>query len=325
LMEYGVLTISLDFELYWGVRESRSIEQYRENLSGVYKVVPELMQLFKEYDIHATWAPLGFLFFNNLTELKDNWPAVKPQYTRNNLSPYSYIENAFNIKPCYHFAPELIDLIKKEKGQEIGTHTFSHYYCLEAGQTEKAFRADISAALDISTKKGIAVKSLIFPRNQCTQDALGVLNDYGISCYRGNQKGSLYKASVKRSKMEKALRLIDSYINLSGYNTYNLESCFSEKPYNFPASFFIRPYNEKFPLLGKLHLRRIKKAMEHAAMNKQLIHLWGHPHNFGKNIKDNMEFFSKILMHYKKMQDCYGMKSLNMGELCDLAGVYHAE
>ena len=38
-----------------------------------------------------------------------------------------------------HYAPSLIDDILRRRRQELATHTFSHCYCLEEGQTEEAF------------------------------------------------------------------------------------------------------------------------------------------------------------------------------------------
>jgi hypothetical protein len=54
-------------------------------------------------------------------------------------------------------------------GQEIGTHTFSHYYCLEPGQQPEQFEDDLKAAIAVSKAKGIDTKSIVFPRNQYSQ------------------------------------------------------------------------------------------------------------------------------------------------------------
>ena len=88
----GILTISLDFELYWGMRDEMSIEEYRDHLAGVYQAVPEILNLFQQYQIHATWATVGFLHFTNFEELKNNLPKQLPSYKDPNLSPYQYID-----------------------------------------------------------------------------------------------------------------------------------------------------------------------------------------------------------------------------------------
>ena len=61
-----------------------------------------------------------------------------------NLSPYRYgrsIQSKETEELC--FAPDLIRRIKETPGQEIGTHTYSHYYCLEPGQGIESFNADL--------------------------------------------------------------------------------------------------------------------------------------------------------------------------------------
>ena len=96
-MNNGIFTISLDFELYWGLIDQTSIEGYQKNLIGVRKVVPALLNIFDEYSIHSTWATVGFLFFKNETELKENYPKLLPNYSQEILSPYKYLSDKKNI------------------------------------------------------------------------------------------------------------------------------------------------------------------------------------------------------------------------------------
>jgi peptidoglycan/xylan/chitin deacetylase (PgdA/CDA1 family) len=126
-LEKGVFTVSLDFELYWGVRDIWSLGQYKQNLQGVEKAVPELLRLFRRNDIHATWATVGFLFCESRADVIRNLPTTYPDYQNKRLSPYDYIDREACLEPTCHFAPELIDQIRQHAGQEIATHTFSHY------------------------------------------------------------------------------------------------------------------------------------------------------------------------------------------------------
>lgn len=318
-LKQGVFTVSLDFELYWGVRDKLSIEQYEDNLLGVRKAIPEILRVFESSNIHATWATVGFLFFNDSNELNQNLPELLPTYNRKEFSPYNYIDTS-TLDPRYHFAPDLIKFILEHKGQEIGTHTFSHYYCLEDGQSLEQFEEDIKAAIKAAEHVDAPIRSLVFPRNQWNAKYLSSLDKLGIQCFRGNERNWIYKASYDegQSKFQRAFRLADAYLNLSGYNTYDLTSCAEEKPFNFPSSRFLRPYSKKLAFLDRLRLRRIKKAMNHAARKNKIFHLWWHPHNFGVNINKNISFLSKIVSHYETLSKEYGMKSLNMGDICNL-------
>ena len=63
---------------------------------------------------------------------------------------------------------------------EIGTHTFSHYYCLEDGQTNEQFKEDLIAAVSIAKSKNIATESIVFPRNQYSPEAIAICAEHGI-------------------------------------------------------------------------------------------------------------------------------------------------
>jgi hypothetical protein len=87
----GKFVISLDFELMWGMRDKHTIETYGKNIIGVQKVIPRLLAMFKTYNVRATFAAVGFIFFDNKEELLKYLPERKPKYENENLSPYNYI------------------------------------------------------------------------------------------------------------------------------------------------------------------------------------------------------------------------------------------
>lgn len=323
----GIFTVSLDLELYWGVRDARSIENYEANLRGERDAIRGMLELFEEHGVHATWATLGFLFYKDIDELRRHLPDVLPEYRRQQLSSYRYIdERAWGEDDHYHFAPDMIDLILDYEGQEIGTHTFSHYYCLEDGQTAEAFRADLEAAVAAARARGIAVSSLVFPRNQGNPAYLPMLAELGITCYRGNENAPFYTArnQEEQNLLLRATRLLDSYIDLSGPNTYTLEECAGTRPFNIPSSRFLRPFSRRLGPLERLRMRRIKRAMLHAAAGNRLFHLWWHPHNFGADTDGNLAYLREILRYYAHLRAVYGMQSLNMGEVATVLETMHA-
>jgi peptidoglycan/xylan/chitin deacetylase (PgdA/CDA1 family) len=320
VLSSGILVISLDFELYWGMRDKMTINEYGRNILGAHNAVKAMLNVFSEYDIHATWATVGFLFFENSDGIKGYMPEILPDYANTALSPYYGLDDIAKLNKDYLFAPRLIELIMEQKGQEIGTHTFSHYYCLEAGQSPEAFREDISSAVRIAKSKGIRLRSLVFPRNQWDRVCLSVLNEMGIACYRGNAGDWANRAVTEENdgSVRRIVRLIDSYFNLSGHHTYGPHEYLGEKPFNIPASRFLRPYAKGLSFLDPLRLKRITKSMEDAAMNRKVFHMWWHPHNFGINTDQNVVFLRNVLDYFCTLRKDYGMKSLNMGEVSDI-------
>lgn len=306
--------ISLDFELYWGVRDKRSIEAYQQNLDGVYTAIPKILQLFAKHSIHATWATVGFLFFKDFDELQKHLPDVLPSYIKKELSAYSYIDGEDPKDLKYHFARELIDTIKQIPSQEIASHTFSHFYTREQNSAKNSFESDAKAYEKLAKNEGIEIDSIVFPRNQIDHDDLKVLKEVGIKVYRGNPNHWAYKdGDIEKSFFKRVFRFIDIYLNISGYHTSlpkNHDGLVEVK-----SSMFFRPYSKKFALLENLKLKRVKNAMTNAAKKKQNFHLWWHPHNFGTNQEQNLKNLEEILSHFEFLQKKYGMKSLNMKEL----------
>ena len=322
--QHSCFLISLDFELHWGVRDKRSIEDYREYLDGGRDTIPRLLRLFAEYGIHVTWATVGFLFFDTRKSLTAGFPARFPEYSDSNLSPYLQLTDSVGsdeVDDPYHYAPSLIRLITSFPHQEIGSHTFSHYYCLEEGQSPEAFKADLEAACQAAENVGLTVRSLVFPRNQFNPDHLAICREAGFTSVRGNECSWVYRAadnSTQTSPFRRAIRLADAYINLSGHNATSLDRISESFPYNIPSSRYFRPWSGTLKRLEPLKLRRITKAMEYAARHGLVYHLWWHPHNFGRNPQENLEELETVLKHYQKLQSRYGMESANMGEIADM-------
>jgi hypothetical protein len=190
---------------------------------------------------------------------------------------YNEIMDNESVDP-YHFAKSIIDKIEQIPYQEIGSHTFSHFYCREEGATIEEFDADISAAVKAAEKSNIKINSLVFPRNQFNEPYLEVLKKYGIYAVRGNEKGILYRpAKFNENKFKRLFRLIDSYLNLSGYNCYELKDLERGRGVvNIPSSRFLRPYSSLLKVFEPLKLRRIKKQMKFAAKKGLIFHLWWH-------------------------------------------------
>lgn len=316
----GKFVVSLDFELMWGVRDVETIQTYGEHIKGVHVALPKILDYFKKYDIHGTFATVGFLFFETRQELLNNLPTSIPQYRQTNLSPYGkYIEEhvgADSVSDPWHFAPGLIQQIKDTASQEIGTHTFSHFYCLEEGQTLDDFKADIKTALALAGKKGIQMTSIVFPRNQVNKQYLAECFSMGFTNYRSSEDSWIYasRSMNGESLVRRFFRLVDAYINISGHHCYSDGFMQKDALINIPSSRFLRPYSAKLRHLENLRLQRIKTSMTHAAKNGLLYHLWWHPHNFGINHDKNFAFLEKILQHYTYLNKQYSFKSCTMSE-----------
>ncbi len=308
--------ISLDFELMWGVRDNRDKSSYGRTILGAREAIPRMLDLMEKHSIRATWATVGFVFCESKDELLAASPQSRPAYTSRRLSNYQYFDEVGDNerKDPYYFGGSLIDEISSCPGQEIGSHSFSHYYCLEPGQTVDQFDADTAAATSVAANRNITLKSFVFPRNQSSGPYLDVLRRRGFRVFRGNESSWLYKPPDRsgRAMVRRAGRLADQFINLTGHNTQSPSHV--GDMVNLASSRFLRPYSSRFASLDKMRLRRLTASMTAAAVTKQIFHLWWHPHNFGVNISENIRILKEILVTYEALSNQHGMVSANMGD-----------
>ena len=319
-MANGSFIISLDFELMWGVRDTQTKKSYGKNILGVKSAMNKMLESFDYYNLNVTFAIVGFLFHKNKNELLNNFPRLLPSYKNPKLSPYHSIEKEIGydeVSDPYYFGSGIIEKLKKYSNHEIATHTYCHYYCVEDGQNKQEFEEDLIKAIEIASRNGISTKSIVFPRNQTNVEYLEICKKHGVESFRGNEHSIIYssKSYKKDTGILRLFRLIDSYINITGYHCHRLSDIKKSIPFNIPSSRFLRPYSKKLWFLENLKLLRIKNAMTYAAKHNMVYHIWWHPHNFGVNLDKNIEMLNSILTHYVHLHHKYNFQSVTMSEL----------
>lgn len=320
MQESGIFSVSLDFELHWGSFETKRIldEETQLHFLNTRAAIPEMLSIFKEYEIHVTWATVGMLYRNNSKEWEDNKPALVPTFKNPDVSAYEWVnKNGFNgDNDPSHFAPEFIDMIKSTPFQEIGTHTYAHYFCLEEGQTKEQFREDIKMACELAKSKGIEIKSLVFPRNQFNEDYLSICNEFGITSVRTNPDIWYWSYSNEAgSFMKRFFRAGDAYLKFQPIKmVYPKDINPNLMPLHLPASRLYRPWRPYYAIENKLKIRRIINEMTKAAQKGSYYHIWWHPENFGAHPKECLDELRKIAAHYVHLREKYGFRSMTMQE-----------
>ena len=315
----GALVISLDFELHWGVRDHVTREDaLYGRLPDARRAVADMVRVFSERHIRATWATVGFLFASTRAEVEAHLPGERPTYPRVELDPYVETIGIDEAHDPEHLAGSLVELISGSAGQEVGSHTFSHYYCLEPGQSDATFRADLAAAKAIALRRGLELTSLVLPRNQWNPAYTGAVLDLGFRCIRGPQRswGHEARTSGDQGMVHRVARLTDSYIGVSpppttGWNEVLQPSGLCD----VPASAFLRPYDPARKRLEPLRLNRLRSGMRHAARHGRIFHLWWHPHNFSQHQTENFAVLGQLLDEFDRLSATDGMQSLTMADV----------
>jgi hypothetical protein len=314
----AIFVLSLDFELLRGVRDKRTIADYGANILGVRRAIPAMLDMFTARQIRCTWATVGFLFCADKDELLASFPRALPHYRDSRLSPYDDLADLGRNEESdpYRYGLSMLRQIQERPGQEIATHTFSHYYCLEEGADFESFRADLAAAQQVAERRGVRLKSIVFPRNQISPAHLRLCRQMGFTAFRGNERVWFHAARPDREQNApmRGFRLADSYLPLGGAHVHRPELV--ENMVDVASSRFLRPAGNGGPL-EKLRLRRITSAMESAARQASIFHLWWHPHNFGGRLDDNLSVLGAILDRFADLNARYGMRSLCMADVAD--------
>ena len=315
----GIFSISLDFELHWGCFEhmQKLSEKEKRYFINTRNTIPKLLSLFESYGIHVTWATVGMLYNRNVDDWKKNKPNLIPTFENHDVSAYEWVNKHgfFSEEDPFHFAPELIQRIKSTPFQEIGTHTYAHYFCLEKGQTAAQFREDLITACKLAKAEGTEIKSLVFPRNQFNKDYLSICHELGITSVRSNPDIWYWTSSADSSLLKRIFRTGDAYLKFQPYKMVFLnEIRADELPIQLPAARLYRPWKPRFPLLNKLKMRRILNEMTQAAQMGGYYHIWWHPENLGNHPEECLSEIRVMLEHFKKLEADYGFESLTMGE-----------
>lgn len=319
----GALVISLDFELLWGVRDLYPSDggAYRRNLLGARTAIPKLLDLFAEYEIAATWATVGLLFAHDRKEAGCFWPEVLPRFHDPALDPYDGVVGEDEATDPIRYATSLIDLIASAPRQEIGSHTFGHYYPLEPGHDREAFRSDLEAAVRIGEQFGARPRSLVIPRNQLSRADLHVIAEAGFTSVRDNARGHVHRACSNaefRVASQRIGRIADAYLPLTGRQVAR----WSEIPVVegvalLPASHFLRPRSHSLRHLEPARFLRLRSSIRAAAKEGGVCHLWWHPHNFGVDQAENLAFLRRLFEVYRECQSKHGMTSMTMAQAAD--------
>lgn len=305
--------ISLDFELFWGVIRSRSIEDYQNNVYGVEDAIPAIIDVFNEYQVSATWAVVGSILCDNFNEWNE---LINEFYFDYSIFKDNEIKKIIKNNPRLFFNKKLVQLIKNSSSQELASHTFAHYEVENIESDKSNFRKDMLLNNMVMNENSIIPNSIVFPRNIIDKTLISTLPELGIKTFRGNQNNFLYKDGdrVPFGLFGKGLRYLDSSFNLSGSNSSFASEI--DGVINIPSTYFLRPISGSNArnFLNYQRLRRIKNYMTQTAKSNGTFHMWWHPHNFGNDLKENIYFLNQILDHFIDLKSKYKMVSATMDD-----------
>ena len=321
-MTQSAFIVSLDFEQHWGLYDHSTVDDCRRELDGGRQAIPRILERFEKAGIHASWATVGLLLCEGREDALREYPD-HPPYRELDVRVRDVIERSGESErhDPYHYAVSLARQVASVPGQEVATHTFSHFYCLEPGPSVDDFENDLRAAKRIASRHGLDLTAIVFPRNQYTAAHVAACRRQGIKAFRGNPDAAPYapRTDDATTSWTRLARLADAYVELVPSDKILSRPVDEGGIVNVPASRFLRPMSRLDRPLKRLRLRRIQREMSRAAEKGACYHLWWHPHNFGTYAEDNFALLDAVLSHFESLRRDRGMVSLNMTEAAALA------
>ncbi len=308
--ETGYFLFSLDTELAWGHFDSDSLrrKEFSPDGSRERRSIELILDALEEFNIIATWAVVGHLFYERC-EKCDECPIADWK------GEYQSFEEAYETShPLWYGADVIHTLLTRGAQHEIAFHGYTHKVFDENTMSEEAARTEIREWLKVSKGKGIAPQTVIFPRDKVGH--LRVFSEAGFTCYRSEEKPpKLFTLKY----VGKLIKSIDHILALSAPPVYELNGVEPCGLVNLPPSQYFFGFNRGLEMildslnLHTLRVHRMIKGVRKAADEKKVVHIWAHPWGFRtrKDIEKLRYLFGYVADEVSKGR----IRSVGMAEL----------
>lgn len=317
-MTQGRFILSLDYELIWGVYEKKRIWDYvHSNLNNANDALVKICDLAEQYDIKLSIGIVGLLnidhnknddsICNNKIKSIAFWKKNRESIYRNHLTDFDKI--------CGD--PSIIQNLISRKNIEIVSHTYYHSFFQDEENLKETLSLESFKIKELFKLLEIPMNSIIFPRNQYNKELLKEFQTLGFRYFRGIDFGFSW---TKHSLFKKNFNLLSKlYYIIRLYSGYPVDRTYflPKKEMglkNVKGSYFMRPYNHITKKIEHRKVLSIKKQMSKAALEGKYFHIWWHPHNYGKNLNENLSQIEEIFRHYKELNLKFGYESKFISE-----------
>jgi peptidoglycan/xylan/chitin deacetylase (PgdA/CDA1 family) len=303
----GYFLLSFDAELAWGYHDCFDPTLFSPDGQRERRAVDSLLSLLEEFQIPATWAFVGHLFYEQCENCVI-CPVLEWQ------GKHATFESIYDTAHPLWYGADIIDrVLQSTLRHEIGFHGYTHRV-FDAALTEAGARTEIEEWLRIAARKQIVPQTVIFPRNQIGY--LDLFRAYGFSSFRGEEPqpaltslpilGRFFRRYYYELAALWVPPVFDPHIDPSGL-------------VNLPSSRWLFGFNRTLELLldgANLHtlrLRQIVTGIKRAAQQGKSIHIWAHPWEF--RTQKDVDKLRYLLSHVAAEIESGRMQAVTMQEL----------
>lgn len=312
--QVGYFIFSLDTELGTGFFD---LDEDRKNLfspdgSREREKIARVLALLNEYQIVATWAVVGHIFYKQCEEC-EICPILEWK------GKYKSFEEAYKTSHPLWYGADVIDmLLAQTTKHEIAFHGYSHEIFDERRMSKEKAEVEIREFIRVASRRGVEAKSIVFPRDKVGH--LDIFEKYGFVSYRSEE----FLPLIIRNKyfVGKIIKTLDHILGLTTPPIYDLAEFKTGRLINLIATQHIFGFNRKVDLildawnLSLLRMRRIVKAIQKASAQNKVVHIWAHPWEF--RTEQDFDKLRYIFEHVAQEVRAGNMQSVTMNEMATI-------
>lgn len=279
MLDRGVLVVSHEIELAWGVYRTRAENRLSKDGNRERQALKRLLLIYRDYNMSVTWAIVGHLFLDRHSG--DHPISYTPNWLEDD--PRTCLKDA----PLWYGRDIVKEILSNPQNHEIASHSFSHVAFNRCSREVAEF--EIGRCQEIAKELGIELKSFIFPYN--APGHLDLLPKYGFKTFRAEQllferksdnnmiqmiyKKIVYDEKFPLHKYRNFLIRLAKYVNLI-LNLYPIPVSQPREVlddlYLVPMS-RVLPLSERLAMWDRLKIRETKKAIDLAVVKRGVLHL----------------------------------------------------
>jgi hypothetical protein len=312
----GYFVFSLDTELAWGYfdLDDARARLFTPDGTRERQAIRRVLDICNEFGIVGTWALVGHLFYARCEEC-EQCPVLAWR------GAYRSFEDIYQTEHPLWYAPEVVEwLLQHRDRHEIAFHGYTHE--LFSRMDREAARLDIQEWLRVARRRDVVPETVIFPRNQVAH--LDLFRQAGFVCYRSNET----TPSVWRWRaVGKLLKSLDHILAWTTPPIYRLDDLPAAGLVDVCSSLHLFGFNRRLEQwldgmnLHTLRMRGAVRAVQQAAREQKMVHMWAHPWEFRTN-KD----FDKLRYLFDAVArevDAGRIQSVGMAELAHIVRARH--
>jgi len=311
LVDTGVFTISIDLELGWGMIDTPMTCTDLVNITAEREVVERLLALFASHEVKATWAIVGHLLLDHVAGKGST--DLKPPQPGEYVVPNDLFDQVGESCRDLWCARDVIKEIRRATPeQELASHSFSHVRYDEGCTRRKVIEADVAQLVRIHNENQVPFKSFVFPYNCAGYRYL--LAMAGVQAYRGMTPRWYHGITTPCIR-----RLANLVTVIAGFRPKTvMPSRDDTGMINIPDSMlWYSTHGIRRFIPDRRQVCMAKAALDQAALERSVFHLWFHPSNFVHDMARQLARLEEVLAYARSLESAGRISILTMNQLTE--------